>query len=408
VNIRTNDDYVPDYVKPEQVINFDIYTDEGLRQDPHLGFRAICNKASDILYTPRNGGHWIVTRFDLMTEILRDTEHFSNRELDIPKSNSPNVMIPLNLDPPDHTKYRVVLMRYFDKKTVGEMEPTLRMWANRLIDQVIDNRGCDFAESLGPGFPVSVFMEMMGLPLERFEEFRGIVHEYFGKTTVERRIELQNTIFSLIDDLIGERRRERRNDLVSKLLDEQVRGRPLTQEELQSIGFLLFIAGLDTVANALTFAFRHLAQDQSLQDRLALEPARIPDFVEEALRRYAVVNQTRIVKKDVDIDGASFREGDMVLCPLTLAGMDDRKNPEPDRFDLDRKGREHHTFSTGPHICIGNILARAEMRIFTEEWLKRIPSFRVAANAKLEWRPGLVMALMHLPLEWNVSGRSAS
>ncbi|MBP7337393.1 cytochrome P450 [Niveispirillum sp.] len=397
----------PSHVDPGLVVDFDVYTDRRLFDDPHLTYRGLQSQVPDICYTPRNGGHWIVTRFDLMTQVLRDTEHFSNRELDIPKSNSPHVMIPLNLDPPDHTRYRAVLMRHFDKKTVTAMEPTLRAWAGRLIDRVAAAGTCDFSEALGAAFPVSVFMEMMGLPLERFEEFRTLVLEYFGITTVERRIQIQDTIFGHIRDLIADRRQSPRDDLMSNLIAEEVRGRPLSQEELESIGFLLFIAGLDTVANGLTFAFRHLAGDPALQARLAADPARIPDFVEESLRRYAVVNQTRIVKKDIDIDGARFRVGDMVLCPLTMGGMDDRKNPQPEQFDIDRQKREHITFSTGPHICIGNILARAEMRVFTEEWLKRIPSCAIVSGTKLAWRPGLVMALSHLPLDWSVPGKAA-
>ena len=98
----------------------------------------------------------------------------------------------------------------------------------------------------------------------------------------------------------------------------------------------------------------------------------------------------------------------MVLCPLTLAGLDERKNPEPERFDIDRPRRQHITFSNGAHTCIGNVLARAEMKVFTEEWLKRIPRFRRAAGSKLEFRPGLVMALPCLPLEWDVADASLS
>lgn len=394
---------IPTHVKSDQVVPVDIYFDERFKKDLHLGWHSLHAEAPDIFFTPFNGGHWVVTRFDLMSTILRDSEHFSNRELDIPASNSPNVMIPLNLDPPDHTPYRIALMAHFDGKAIRAMEPKLRAWACRLIDRVVERGGCDFTETLGAAFPVSVFMEMMGLPLERFEDFRKIVVEYFGKTSIERRIELQNIIVGLLTELIEQRQREPKDDVMSKLIDADVRGRKLTLLELQSMGFLLFIAGLDTVANALTFAYRNLAENAELQERLARDPAIIPEFVEESLRRYAVVNQTRIVKKDIDFAGASFREGDMVLCPLTMAGMDERKNPNPERFELERQKREHITFSIGPHVCLGNILARAEMRIFTEEWVKRVPRFQIARGTQPEWRAGLVMALMHLPLEWPAS-----
>jgi cytochrome P450 len=404
----TSEHSVPSYVEPDRVVDFDFFLDPGLLRDVHMGYKRLHEYPQDILYTWRNGGHWIVTRFDTQTTILRDTEHFSNRELDIPASHSPYVMIPLNLDPPDHARYRAVLMRHFDKKAVAAMEPRLRMWANRMIDQVIDVGKCDFSESIGAGFPVSVFMEMMGLPLERFEEYRKVVLEFFSKTTTARRIEIQSMMVVHMTELFEQRRLEPKEDLASHLLAAKVRDQPLTLPELQSIGFLLFIAGLDTVANALTFAFRQLAEHPELQAALAADATKIPDFVEESLRRYSIVNQTRVVKKDVEINGASFRVGDMVVCPLSLAGMDDWKNPRPEAFEVDRTDRSHISFSTGPHICIGNILARNEMRVFTEEWLKRVPSMRVVPNTKFEFRGGGVMALMHLPLEWTPPGKRAA
>lgn len=392
----------PPHVLPALVVDIDIYTDDRLLADPHLGWRSFHATAPDIFYTPRNGGHWVITRYDLMYDVLRDHEHFSNRELHIPKANSEHLFIPLSLDPPEHAPYRLALMRHFDRRVIASMEDTLRGWASRLIDRVADKGGCDFVESLGAGFPVSVFMELMGMPLERFDEFRSIVLEYFSNIPPERRNVLQDRIVEIMTALFESRRRERRDDLASKLLDEKVNGRPLTEHELQSIGFLLFLAGLDTVANAITFSFRHLASDPALQKQLREHPERIVDFVEESLRRYAVVNQTRIVKRDIDIGDAHFRVGDMVLCPLTMAGLDDRKNPTPETFDIDRPNRQHITFSTGAHNCAGTALARAEMRIFTEEWLKRVPECSIAPGAALQWRAGTVMALGNLPLTWPV------
>ncbi len=240
------------------------------------------------------------------------------------------------------------------------------------------------------------------MPLDRFEEFRSIVLEYFSNITSERRLQLQETIIGVMMDLREQCLKEPREDLISKLLAERVRGEPLTAEEFQSMGYLLFLGGLDTVANALTFAFYHLAGDPALQSRLAAQPERLPDFVEESLRMYGVVHQPRIVKKEIELAGARFEVGDMVMCALPVAGRDDRKNPDAQRFDIDRQDRQHIAFSIGAHTCIGNVLARAEMRTFTEAWLKRIPNFRMAPGAKLEWRGGSILALTHLPLEWKV------
>ncbi|MGE4430926.1 MAG: cytochrome P450 [Sphingobium sp.] len=393
---------MPEGIDEDLVVDWDIYTEKKLCEDIHLGWHSLHETAPDIFWTPRNGGHWVIMRYDDQVAVLKDAEHFSSKELHIPPMFNSNVMIPLNLDPPEHTRYRAVLLHTFGPGPISRMEPKLVAWANRLIDRVIDKGECDFTEVLGAAFPVSVFMELMGMSLDRFEEFRMIVLEYFQNITPERRGQLQDRIFEIMRALYDEKRRNPGDDLASALLREEVRGRKLTQEELESIGFVLFLGGLDTVANLITMSFRNLAQRPDLQERLAAEPEKLSDFVEESLRRFAVVNQTRIVKKDIVIKGAHFRAGQMVICPLTSAGLDDRRNNDPEVFDIDRPDRAHITFSIGAHTCIGNILARLEMRVFTRIWLERIPRFSLASDEKPAWRPGMVMALEHLPIKWDV------
>jgi cytochrome P450 len=402
---------VPPHVREEQIVDYDYVSDYRIQRadDVQLGAHALHSEAPDIFYSPRNGGFWMVTRLDLMAKVLPDTEHFSNAELVIPRIVSTNVMIPLNLDPPDHLPFRMVLMRHFDPKSIRAMEPGVRNWANRLIDAVIDKGRCEFAEQIGAAFPVSVFMQLMGYPLERFEEFRGIVHDFFRPDiSPPDRVKVQDKIIRIVAEYFEMRRKEPRDDLLSKLLEEKVKDRKLTSDELNSIGFLLFLAGLDTVANTLSFTFNHLAQDPELQTRLAAHPNIIPTFVEEALRRFSIVQQPRVCKKDLELQGAQIRAGEMIVCSLPLAGMDERKNPHPEVFDLDRVGRAHLAFSTGPHTCVGNYLARLEMRILTEEWLRRIPTFRRTPGTRPEWRSGGVAALSNLHLEWSTPSQSSA
>lgn len=391
---------VPDHVRDDQILVYDRFEDSRIVDDVQLDTHKLHSEGPDIFYSPCNGGHWVVTRFDDMSKLLKDTDHFSNRELDIPPSNSPNVMIPLNLDPPEHLGYRMALMRHFDRKQIAAMEPKLRIWANRIIDKVIDQGECEFAEDVGAAFPVSVFMELMGLPLDKLEAFREVVLEYFSETTLERRIEMQDFIISTMREYFLKRRTDPQDDLMTKLVSETVKGRPLTDHELESIGFLLFIAGLDTVANTMTFTFRYLAENPEIQARLRTDPEAYVDFVEEALRRFSIVSQTRIVKKDFDYNGVAFREGDMIACPLYLGGMDPARNPEPEKFDIDRQNRGHVAFSTGAHTCLGNFLARAEMRVMAEEWMRRIPSFRLKPGTRPTWRTGGVAALHDVHIEW--------
>ena len=394
---------VPDHVRDDQIVDYDYVGDARIEKvgDVQLGLHALHSEAPDIFYSPRNGGFWVVTRLDLMSKVLPDTEHFSNRVLEIPRIYSDNLMIPLNLDPPEHLPFRMVLMRHFDPKSIRAMEPTVRSWANRLIDAFIDKGRCEFAEEIGAAFPVSVFMELMGYPLERFEEFRSITHDFFRPDILPPdRVKVQNKIIGIVAEFFEMRRKEPRDDLLTKLSEEKVKDRKLTSNELNSMGFLLFLAGLDTVANTLAFTFNYLAQDSALQARLAAHPEIIPTFVEEALRRFSIVQQPRIVKKDFEFLGAQLREGDMIVCSLPLAGMDERKNPSPEIFDVDRKNRAHIAFSTGPHTCIGNYLARMEMRAPTEEWTKRIPHFWRAPGCIPKWRSAGVAALSKVYLEW--------
>lgn len=393
---------IPDHVDASRVIDFNVFGDARTEGCVHAGFKTLHQDAPDIFYSPRNGGHWMVTRFDTVAAVLRDIENFSSTQR-LPKTAKPYRMIPLNLDPPDHGPYRLVLMRYFSNRTVQDLEPKIRDWARRLIDRVVDRGSCDFTEELAGLFPVSVFMEMMGLPLDQLEEFRGVVVEYFGPLSIERRLELENKIHGWMKALIDDRRVHPRDDLASRLLAEQVDGRSLTDDELKSMTFLMFIAGMDTVANAMMFAFHHLAGDRELQARLATDPERIPDFVEESLRRFSIINATRMVKQDVEVEGVQLRSGDMVVCSAVLAGLDERKNACPEAFDIDRKDRAHLAFSTGAHLCAGQHLGRSEMRIFTEEWLKRVPRFAVRNAEQIKERSALVLAMKGLELEWPAS-----
>ena len=396
---------VPDHVPQDRIVDYD-YTGDARVAEMHdfqLGLHKLHADAPDVFYSPRNGGFWMVTRLDMMSKVLSDTEHFSNRVLEIPRIYSDNVMIPLTLDPPDHLPFRMVLMRHFSPARIRSMEPGIREWANRLIDAVIDRGECEFGEEVGAAFPVSVFMQLVGWSMDRFEEFRAVVQEFFRPDIAPAdRVAVQNQIIAIVAEYFELRRKEPGDDLFSKLVTEEVRGRPLTTEELHSIGFLLFIAGLDTVANTLGFAFNHLAQRHDIQDRLASDSSCIGDFVEESLRRFSIVQQPRIVKKEVTMFGVTFMEEDMVVCSLPAAGLDDRTNPDPEHFDVDREARKHIAFSTGPHTCVGNFLARTEMRIFTEEWVRRIPRFSRKAGSEPTIRTGGVAALHGIHLEWPV------
>lgn len=391
------------HVDPALIHEFDIYDDPNFTRSGHWGYQDLMREApGDVFYTPCNGGHWVVTRHDLQKAVLQDIQHFSSRELHIPPLNSPNRMIPINLDPPEHTQYRALLMPHFDRKSVARMEPRVRHWARHLIDQVIADSAVDFADTLGPSYPVAIFMELMGIPFDNFQKFRELAKTYVSNISNEHRLEIERQIIESMWAIARARIDNPADDLISTLVSAETRGRRLTEAEIRSIMFNLFLAGLDTVANAITFAFHQLASDPDLQERLVREPERIVDFVEESLRCFGVSSVSRYVKEDQQVGGVTVRAGDMVMCPTSSAGHDDRANPDPRKFDIDRRDRKFMTFSAGPHLCIGNILARSEIRIFTEEWLRRIARFGLEAGFDPGYRSAPHLTMTHLPLRWEV------
>lgn len=399
---------VPAHVPPHLVFDFDIYADPRVGEDVQASYAAAIDAAPDVFWTPRNGGHWMVRRLEAISEIVRDPEHFSAREMQIPRVPNPPMFIPLSLDPPDNQLYRTVLMPRFSAKAIRELEPRVRDWAVRIVDEVAGLGRCDFVVDVASRFPVSVFMELMGLPLERLREFRELADEFFNAHDPAGIEATSGRILGLLGELIALRRAEPADDLVTELVTVAPEGRKLSDDEILAMCFVLFLGGMDTVTNVTGFAFRQLAADHALQARLAANPADVPKFVDEALRAFGVINTPRLVVKDCDRFGVPFRVGEMVLCLLSVAGRDDRGNADPARFDIDRERSTHLTFSTGPHLCIGHILARAEIRVLTEEWLKRVPAFEAVAGERHGFRIGTVTAIQSLPIRWEGVGQKAA
>jgi cytochrome P450 len=251
---------------------------------------------------------------------------------------------------------------------------------------------------------VSIFMELMGLPLERLRDFRVIADAYFNARSNDDLARLGDQIMGIFVDLMEVRSLDPKDDLITSLMTIEVDGRRLTRDEILAMCLVLFLGGMDTVTNVSGFTFQRLAEEPALQARLQADPSLIPSFVEEGIRLHGVICTPRVVVKDCDRHGVSFRKGDMVLNILSQAGRDGRVNADADVFDIDRPNKVHLTFSTGPHLCLGHILARAEIRILAEEWLRRIPRFRATPGARHGFRIGTVHALEALPLEWDVGG----
>ena len=338
-----------------------------------------------------------------MSEVLLSPDRFSSSQLGVPKTEGRQALIPLSLDPPEHTPYRRILMKHFAPKTITQMEDDIRRRAKRLIEMVKRENRCDFLQQVGMPLPVQVFMDLMGLPSEKTDIFREIVVEWFATPNGPRRQEIAATVIGHLREVISDRRAKPKADLVSALIDESFNGELLSQAEIESMSFLLFLAGLDTVANAAGFMFSRLAQMPEMQRQLTQDATLLGRFIDETLRMSGVVTTARLVTHDTDLGGVALKKGDMILCPLALAGLDDRANPDPLEFRLDRKAASHLMFATGPHLCVGHFLARLELRVLLEEWLRLIPEFSLDPTIPREVKIGSMTAMLRLGIKWNAA-----
>jgi cytochrome P450 len=282
----------PQHIDSANVINYNAY--EGYRFDEinnlYEGLHRMGeDEGRGIFWTPRNGGHWFINARELMFQAARDPGLFSSSKMSIPPMPAalePR-FIPMSLDPPEHMSFRRPLMKAFAPNVIKPMEARIRSLASNLIGEVVKSGRCEFVDALAEPVPVTVFMNMVGMPLGRLSEFRRWMTDISVGDNDARTVAFRR-VAEAMGTLIAERQIERKDDLISTLLDAEIDGRPPTLDEMQGYCLLLFIAGLDTLINTFTFGIYQLAIDPGLQQRVKTEQTLIPELIEEILRRYAV------------------------------------------------------------------------------------------------------------------------
>lgn len=384
------------------VHEFDYIADPGLLADCHARYWELKESAPPVFWTSAHGGHWVCNSGAAVTRVLRHPEIFSSRILSIPPNPNQPKMIPEMLDPPEHRPYRQMLRPFFESKAIAPLEGRVTEWTEELLEGVIAAGECDFVAAIASRLPVAVFMELFGFPMDKFDEFRGLVVSFFNaRASAEERNRLAQTILGHLAELFQARMAAPRDDMVSKIIASDIDGRKPDFEELMSIGFLMFLAGLDTVTNAMSFGMRHLAHDAMLRQRAIDDPAVIPDMVEELLRRYAFVAAPRYIVEDTELEGARLKAGDCILAPLPLVGWDEGLNSDPATVSVERQFYRHAAFGSGIHTCLGLHLARMELIVFYRVWFARIGHFHQVKQGDESCRGGSVMALEHLHLAWE-------
>lgn len=398
-----------DHVAPELVRDFDIFALPPGVEDPIAHWATLVgDDTPPIFYTPCNGGHWVLLDYEHIREAYRDHARFSTYQTPVPPIEPYPVMQPQGVDPPEHKRFRSLLAPLFTPAAIARMENEIRRHARELIAPFAGRGRCDFVREFSAVLPTGMFLHLMGMPEERLAEFHALSDVFMRSNDEAVRAANIADIYAVIDDHLAWRATHPGDaDLASVLLgarDEH--GQPFPHQDLLNCGFLLFVAGLDTVTSTMTCIWRFLATDETARHHLRASLAnreRLSAATEELLRINAVANLYRRVQQDLEFHGVRMRRNDRVVLPNSIANRNARVFANPTTIDLEREVNTHMTFGVGPHRCIGAHLAKAEIMVSLQEWLVRIPDFRLEPGVGIEAYTGPVMGMRNLPLRWSNS-----
>ncbi len=361
------------------------------RNDPAPMWEAARTSGCPVAHTEEWGGSYMLTRFDDIRDAARNPEQFSSRAVEVagPLESAGGLLLPpLTSDPPQHKRERDVLMPYFLPARTAAYEDFIRIQARTLAEGIAARGGGDAVADYAEHLTLAVLTELLGVPPGgRFSEWMVRMIRIGGQDQAVRS-EVVKEIIAYLDGLLTERTEQRGDDLISYLVDAEMDGVPLSRKHKLGSAFLVLIAGADTTWSAIGSSIWHLATHDDDRNRLLTEPALMATAVEEFLRAYAPVTVGRISTSDVEVHGRCVHAGKRVILPFGAANRDPEVFEAPEEVRIERKRNRHLTFGTGAHRCLGSNLARLELRIAIEEWLRVMPRFRLADPTAIEWSGG--------------------
>jgi cytochrome P450 len=338
-------------------------------------------------------------------EVLKHPEVFSSG-IDAVHIGQVRPLIPLQIDPPEHKKFRKILDPLFAPKQAATLEDRTRTLVRGLISAVVDDGHCNFHTAIAEPLPTTVFLELLGLPVSRRKEFielkDGIIRP--PAHSPEERIEMVDAtgakIYAILDEVLTGREVEPQDDFMSDFLTAEVDGQTLTHDEILDIGYLFFLAGLDTVTASLDCFLAYLAQSPAQRQSLVDDPSLIPSAIEEMLRwETPVSGVVRITTEDTELAGCPIKAGTTVSVLLGSANTDGSAWADAETIDFTRPANKHLAFGGGAHRCLGSHLARMELRVALEEWHAAVPSYSIAEGTELLYSQGL-RSVENLELVW--------
>jgi cytochrome P450 len=364
---------------------------------PQPGYKALRDVAAVVHLD--GIGHLVSTRAGV-EQVLHEPLVFSSH-VPIGSLGTERPLIPLNIDPPDHRKYRKLLDPLFAPHRMRLLEEPVTALVNELIDGFGDSGQIDFTTQFSIPFPSEVFLTLLGLPLEELPSLLtmkdGIIRpgHVIGKPmqhpdSLAYQEATARSIYEYFQRVLDQRTLEPRDDLLSGFLTAEVDGDRLSREQILDICFLFLIAGLDTVSASLDCFFFFLAEHPARRREIVEDPSLIPAVVEELLRwETPVVAVSRVAAEDTEVDGCPIKAGDPVMVLIGSANTDESELADAEVVRWDRRANRHLGFGGGIHRCLGSHLARLELRVALQAWHKRIPDYQVSPGAELVFTNGI-------------------
>lgn len=394
----------PANVPADRVVDFDLYQFQVDGVEYQRGMRdALAVVAGEVAWSPRNGGHWIAKSSGAVAKVLTDNEHFSSRRIVIEdQERGTPPLVPLQLDPPHHAGYRALLQSAMSPKAVGKLGERARELSIELIEGFKADGHCEFISAFAQHLPIAIFMEIVGLPESDRPLLTGIAEIALRGEDEGERMAAMGQVSAYGMQRVIERRANPGADLISMIATAEVDGKAIDDYTLTGMVTLLLLGGLDTVASTMGFFAHYLALHPEHRHQLAAHPDMIPNACEEMLRRFPIATLAREVKADCELDGVQLKAGEMIMVATPMDGLDEDKFADPLTVDFNRdRPGANSTFGGGVHRCVGSMLARTELRIFLEEWLKRIPDFAVKPGTRPRVAARSVATLTSLELVWD-------
>jgi cytochrome P450 len=387
----------------ETAVSFDPNSPD-YRRDPYPTYARLRAKCP-VAHSDGFGGFWLLSRYDDVRQVARNPELFTSRQgITLPPAGNPMPFLPIELDPPEHQKYRRALQSWFSVREMEKLEPQIRELVTGLIDEIEPFGEADLAEALANPLPPIVIALLLGLPRDdwsRFRELGEAMIEAAENEDLEAGGISAMQLLAYLNAQIDERRQAPADDMLTRMLGIEIDGEPIPSESVLALAFFLLMAGHETTMGGISLMLLHVVKQPGVKQQLIDDPSLIEIAVEETLRYEPPIQSlARTVGEDVCLHGVNLSKGDRLVLSWGSANRDTSKFDYADQFRLDRARNPHIGFGDGIHRCLGASLARLEMRVVLEEVLKRIPGYAITDESEVKIGGYLARHVTALPVRW--------